>query len=91
MSYKLILTDFNMPVMNGIEATIKMRKFMLEELGLSRKDQPMIVGVTGHVLDSFKDEGRKAGMDEILGKPLYSETLKKMLESLKWWLPYMMT
>ena len=43
----------------------------------------MIVGVTGHVLDSFKDEGRKAGMDEILGKPLYSETLKKILESLK--------
>ena len=28
MSYKLIFTDFNMPVMNGIEATIQMRKYL---------------------------------------------------------------
>ena len=37
MSYKLILTDFNMPVMNGIEATLKMRKYLETELGLSRQ------------------------------------------------------
>ena len=83
MSYKLILTDFNMPVMNGIEATIKMRKYMENTLGLSRQQQPMIVGVTGHVLDSFKNEGIKAGMDEILGKPLYSDTFKKLFMQLK--------
>ena len=38
MSYSLILTDFNMPIMNGIEATIKMRKYLKDELGLSPED-----------------------------------------------------
>ena len=83
MSYQLIFTDFNMPVMNGIEATFKMRKYLQEIRGLERQQQPKIVGVTGHILESFKNEGREAGMDEILGKPLYSETLKNILEQLK--------
>ena len=30
LSYKLILTDFNMPEMDGIEATLKMRKYLAE-------------------------------------------------------------
>jgi hypothetical protein len=33
-------------------------------------------------MDTFKLEGKKAGMDEIIGKPLYSETLKKVIESI---------
>jgi CheY-like chemotaxis protein len=28
MSYKLILTDFNMPVMDGIKSTQKIREFL---------------------------------------------------------------
>ena len=54
MKYALIFTDFNMPVMNGITATVKIRKFLTEELKISREDQPKIIGVTGHVMDSFK-------------------------------------
>lgn len=27
-NYKIIFTDFNMPVMDGIEATIQMRKYL---------------------------------------------------------------
>ena len=51
MSYRLIFTDFNMPIMNGIEATKKIReKYNLME-------QPCIIGVTGHVLKRFKTEG----------------------------------
>ena len=33
-SYKMILTDFNMPVMNGIESTEKIRAFLEDELGI---------------------------------------------------------
>ena len=62
-----------MPVMNGIESTIKIRKL----LGNS---QMKIVGVTGHVQDSFKREGKAAGMDDILEKPLYSEALDAILK-----------
>ena len=43
---------------------------MSEVLKLKRKDQPIIIGVTGHVLDLYKQEGIKAGMDEVLAKPI---------------------
>lgn len=65
-----------MPIMNGIESTIKIR----ELLGYS---QIKIVGVTGHVQDSFKKEGKAAGMDDILEKPLYSEALDAVLKKYK--------
>jgi CheY-like chemotaxis protein len=53
MQYMIIFTDFQMPIMNGIESTIKMRKYLRSELKISRENQPKIIGVTGHVMDSF--------------------------------------
>ena len=47
MSYKMIFTDFNMPVMDGLESTAKMRQFLKKEMKLDRKNQPIVIGVTG--------------------------------------------
>jgi CheY-like chemotaxis protein len=44
MRYSIIFTDFSMPVMDGIEATKKIRAY-LEPKG----QKPIIIGVTGHV------------------------------------------
>ena len=52
-SYKIIFTDFNMPVMDGIQATKRIRAYFEQDLGLSKEQQPKIVGVTGHVLEKF--------------------------------------
>ena len=71
LTYKLILTDFNMPVCDGIKATSMIRDHLTHQLSIKREDQPLIIGVTGHVLDKFKNEGLKAGMDRILEKPCY--------------------
>jgi CheY-like chemotaxis protein len=49
-TYKVIFTDFNMPVMDGINATKKMRAY-LNRQGIT--EQPAIIGVTGHILDEF--------------------------------------
>ena len=58
MQYRLILTDFNMPVMDGIKATYKIREFLRDEKTLQSEDEhPMIVGITGHVHQQFKAEG----------------------------------
>ena len=46
LSYKLILTDFRMPFMDGIEATEKILSH-LSNLGID--DLPEIYGLTGHV------------------------------------------
>ena len=44
MRYSLIFTDFSMPVMDGIEATSKIRSYLK-----AKKEHPIIIGVTGHV------------------------------------------
>ena len=44
----LVLTDFSMPNLNGIESTQKMRSY-LSSKGVELKDQPVIIGITGHV------------------------------------------
>ena len=42
-----------MPVMDGIKATYKMRQVLSEQFGIEAKDQPTIIGVTGHVQNIF--------------------------------------
>lgn len=77
--YKLIFTDFSMPIMNGIEATIQMRAHMNNELKIPKSQQPIIIGVTGHVLEKYKKDGIDAGMDQVYSKPLYAEKMKEIL------------
>ena len=74
VQYALILMDFSMPRMDGVEATEKIRAL------LEGQEQPKIMGLTGHVGDTFKQSGVKAGMTDIIYKPLYSHTLKLLLE-----------
>ena len=79
MSYRIIFTDFSMPNMNGIEATKKMRKY-LDQMKKPKSEQPIIIGVTGHILEDYKIEGLNAGMDLIVPKPLYSKDFKMYLK-----------
>ena len=65
--------------MDGIDATKKIRHIMSKEFKQLRKDQPKIIGITGHVENNFKQEGLKAGMDEILAKPVYINVFKETL------------
>lgn len=62
-SYKIIFTDFSMPVMGGIESITKMRSYLGEDLNIPRSEQPIIIGITGHVLVKCKNDGLNAGMD----------------------------
>ena len=79
MAYKIIFTDFSMPVMDGIEATFHIRKFLEEEQGISVIDQPRIIGITGHVHADFTKKGIDAGMNEVLSKPCYLDSMVKVL------------
>lgn len=72
----LILMDLHMPIMNGIDATIKIRK--LERKHEKRKIIP-IVAVTAH--DGAKDKKAcfNAGMQEYIVKPATCAILKKIV------------
>jgi CheY-like chemotaxis protein len=81
MKYKFIFTDFNMPEMDGIQASYKMREFLEIDMQLPRKDQPKIIGLTGHVEDNFKLNGMRAGMDDVKGKPIYLREIEEILKN----------
>ena len=68
-----------MPGMNGIDATFKIRKFLTEQMNLDRKDQPIIIGITGHAHESFKKEGIDSGMDKVEIKPCYFNVLNEII------------
>ena len=76
INYKIIFTDFSMPIMDGIDATKEIRSIEKDQKDAKKIT---IVGITGHVQSKFQEEGIKAGMDEILAKPIYAGDLKKTL------------
>lgn len=66
----LILMDVSMPLMNGHQATRRIR-----ELERSRGGHTPIIGVTAHALESDRDLCLAAGMDDYLAKPISPEIL----------------
>jgi PAS domain S-box-containing protein len=64
--FDMILTDIDMPVMNGIEMTRKLRQ--LEKASSDLSPVP-IIGISGNVLAEDVKSARRAGINEYLGKP----------------------
>ncbi|HEX9461225.1 MAG TPA: PAS-domain containing protein [Alphaproteobacteria bacterium] len=65
--YDLILMDVQMPSMDGIEATRKIRSFEG-----SKADVP-IVAMTAHAMTGARDKYLAAGMDDYIAKPIERE------------------
>jgi signal transduction histidine kinase/DNA-binding response OmpR family regulator len=72
-AYDLILMDINMPVMDGLEATRRIRAL---ESGTRRTP---IIALTANALPGDKEKFIDAGMDEYLSKPIHEHTLMNML------------
>jgi PAS domain S-box-containing protein len=72
--YDAILMDVQMPKMNGLEATRRIRA-----LTARRLEYLPIIAMTAHVFKSDIEDCLEAGMDDHLGKPLdFDEVLKKL-------------
>lgn len=71
----LVLMDIKMPVMDGLEATFRIRKF--------RKDLP-VIGISAYSMISDRNKAIEAGCDEYITKPVSSalllSTISKHLE-----------
>jgi signal transduction histidine kinase/CheY-like chemotaxis protein len=71
----LILMDLQMPVMDGLEAT---RRIRAREAGTGRRVP--IVAMTARVMTEDRDRCLEAGMDGFLSKPLHQQDLFDWVE-----------
>ncbi len=73
-AYQVILMDLQMPELDGIEATRRIRSRW------SAEEQPWIIAVTASTTPGAKELCLDAGMNDYLGKPLQIEALAGALE-----------
>ncbi len=74
-TYDLVLMDVQMPEMDGVTATQRIRKQWPEE------KQPWIVAMTANALVGDKEKYLQAGMDGYISKPVRIHELKEALET----------
>ncbi len=78
-SYALVLMDCQMPVMDGLEATKKIRALRTPNYGIP------IIALTANAVKENVSECFEAGMDDYLSKPITMKSLEQMLT--KWMKP----
>ena len=72
--YTLLLTDYKMPEMNGLELTREVRTF--------DEGKTTVIMLTGYNWDIIDEEAREDGVDGILAKPLFSDSLLREIHNL---------
>jgi CheY-like chemotaxis protein len=70
--YDVVLMDVQMPEMDGVEATTKIR----EQFG---EDRPWIIALTANALQGDRERYLGVGMDDYISKPIRVEDLAKAL------------
>ena len=73
-AYDIIFMDIHMPEMDGLEATLEIRKKSPPGQG------PKIVALTADVLADEREKCLNAGMNDYIPKPVKIETLQNILE-----------
>lgn len=71
--YDVILMDIQMPGMDGIEATKRIRECRLNR-------SIVIIAITAHALEFTREDCLKAGMDCYMTKPITTEDLRAVLD-----------
>jgi CheY-like chemotaxis protein len=74
-TFDVVFMDVQMPEMDGIEATVGIRK---QETGTSRHQ--IVIALTAHAMKGDREQYLAAGMDDYLSKPIRPQELDAILE-----------
>mmetsp|Transcript_21833 Transcript_21833/g.21126 ORF Transcript_21833/g.21126 Transcript_21833/m.21126 type:complete len:277 (+) Transcript_21833:41-871(+) len=80
--FDLVITDMQMPVMDGIEATSRFRIFeslRMEEDKVVGCKRLLIIGMSANSDDQTKQEALNAGIDYFVAKPFSYQALRHLL------------
>ncbi|MCL1927354.1 MAG: response regulator [Treponema sp.] len=84
-AYNLIFMDIQMPEMDGLEATLKIRTFEAEQQLLEHSSSVPIIAMTANVFKEDVEKCLAAGMNSHVGKPIdideVLEVLRKFLSN----------
>jgi len=75
-SYDLVFMDIQMPIMNGMEATRKIREYSPDVLN----PNTIIIAMTAHAMKGDKEKCLAGGMDDYISKPIGNETVLQILK-----------
>ncbi|WP_433708620.1 PAS domain S-box protein [Paenibacillus illinoisensis] len=76
-SYDIVFMDIKMPIMDGIEATCKIRQ--------SHPEIPVIAAITAFAGESDREACLECGMQDFISKPFSSSEITRVLRT---WVPY---
>lgn len=74
-SFDLVLMDCSMPIMNGYDATLKIREIEQD----NGRDRVLVIATTANAMIGDREKCLKAGMDDYLSKPLRRNDLEQKL------------
>jgi signal transduction histidine kinase/CheY-like chemotaxis protein/class 3 adenylate cyclase len=69
-TYDVILMDIQMPIMDGMEATTRIRQWFAQA-----PRRPYIVAATAHAMRGYREKCLAVGMDDYITKPVRKEDL----------------
>ena len=72
-AFSLVLTDYKMPELNGLELVRQLRAF--------DGGDTAIIMLTGYSWDIIEDEVQTGGVDAIMAKPLFSDSLLRQIHA----------
>jgi osomolarity two-component system sensor histidine kinase NIK1 len=72
--------DIMMPLMDGLEATVKIRELESE---MNVDSRTPIIALTANTMDNDREKCISYGMDEFMAKPFDIEKLKQIFQDLE--------